>query len=340
MPSDAGLTSGGAGDMLAPAARFRADVEALVGPPERLGIAVSGGPDSLALLLLAHAAFPGTISAATVDHALRAGSAAEAAAVAVLCAARGIPHRILERPADWPVSGQSAARDLRYTLLGRWADELGLAYVATAHQRDDVAEGFLMRAARGSGVAGLAAMRAVAPWPVRGASRARLIRPLLGWSRTELATIADGFAPATDPSNADPRYERTHARALLAAQDWLHADRLARAATNLREAETALQWLADEAWRSRATQAPGGAVTVDAAGLPRETRRRLVARALGQLSGEGGDSPVWEGDGLDRLVDRLDAGAAGTLAGVRATPGERWRFTLAPPRRGSQKHQD
>jgi tRNA(Ile)-lysidine synthase len=322
------------GDGPARPARFRADLEALIGPPGQLGIAVSGGADSLALLLLAQAAFPGAIRAATVDHRLRPESAAEAAMVAAVCAARGIAHRILARPETWAVAGQSEARALRYALLGDWAQAEGLIYVATAHHLDDLAESFLIRAGRGAGVAGLAAMRAVAPWPAGAAYRTRLVRPLLGWTRAELAAVvADaGLVAAEDPSNADPHYDRTHARALLRREHWLRPERLARAAANLGEAEAALQWLADEAWRSRVTIAPG-VVTIDAAGLPRETRRRLAAKAIGHLAPDADR----DREGLDRLVDRLDAGAAATLAGVRAAPGASWRFTPAPPRRGSQK---
>ncbi|HWL47026.1 MAG TPA: tRNA lysidine(34) synthetase TilS [Sphingomonadaceae bacterium] len=313
--------------------RFRADFGALIGAPARFGVAVSGGADSLALLLLADAAFAGAVRAATVDHRLRPEAAAEAAMVAAVCAARGIPHRILVRPENRPVAGQGGARELRYALLGAWAEEEGLADVATAHHRDDVAESFLLRAARGAGVSGLAAMRAVAPWPTGAPHRARVVRPLLGWTRAELAAIVadSGLTPAEDPSNADPHYDRTHARALLRREPWLRPERLARTAANLADADSALQWLADEAWRSRAVSATAGQVTIDVAGLPRETRRRLAARAIGCLNPGAG------GEGIDRLVDRLDAGAAASLAGVRAGPGACWRFTLAPPRRNAQK---
>ena len=326
-------------------ARFRAGVEALAGAQERIGVAVSGGGDSLALLLLAHAAFPGAVRAATVDHGLRPEAAAEAAMVAQVCAARGLPHSILGPPPGGGINGgnmQEQARRLRYAALGRWARAEAIGHVAVAHHRGDVAESFLMRAARGSGVSGLAMMKADAPMPFAGTAAGeggvRLIRPLLGWSRAELRAIVDaaGLIPADDPSNRDPRYDRTRARALLARDGWPPADRLARAAANLAEAEAALEWLADLAWRDRATESPPSAILIDMADLPRETRRRLAARAIARLRPDPGKGRSRDSDGLDRFVDRLDGGRAATLAGVRATPGARWRFTVAPARRAEK----
>jgi tRNA(Ile)-lysidine synthase len=114
--------------------RFRRDLEALAGgPPGRLGVAVSGGPDSLALLLLAHGAFEGRTEAATVDHRLRPENADEAALVARLCGDLGVPHATLADPAS-AIAGagaQAQARALRYRLLAGWAGERGIAWLAT-----------------------------------------------------------------------------------------------------------------------------------------------------------------------------------------------------------------
>ena len=108
--------------------RFAADLDALVPPGERVGVAVSGGPDSLALLLLAAAARPGLIEAATVDHGLRPESGAEAEMVASICAKLDVPHAILA--ADWsepPTANiQAEARTMRYRLLADWAEQQGL----------------------------------------------------------------------------------------------------------------------------------------------------------------------------------------------------------------------
>src|SRR4051794_20667325 len=142
--------------------RFVRDLDALSASGARIGIAVSGGPDSLALLLLAAAARPGKIDAATVDHGLRPGSREEAEMVAGVCAILGVPHAILT--AQWenrPISAiQERAREERYRLLAHWAKERELDAIATAHHLDDQAETLLMRLARGSGVRGLAGMHA------------------------------------------------------------------------------------------------------------------------------------------------------------------------------------
>src|SRR5690606_9722008 len=125
--------------------RFAEGLDALIAREERVGLAVSGGPDSLALLLLAAAARPGLVAVATVDHGLRPASADEAAMVAEVCSQLGVSHRTLLT--DWPeppqANIQSAARAMRYRLLGEWAEEQGLPAIATAHHADDQAETLL-----------------------------------------------------------------------------------------------------------------------------------------------------------------------------------------------------
>ncbi|HZU63565.1 MAG TPA: tRNA lysidine(34) synthetase TilS, partial [Novosphingobium sp.] len=145
----------------------------------RLGLAVSGGPDSLALLLLAHAAWPGRVAAATVDHGLRPESAGEAAEVARICAGLGVAHATLPVSIG-PGNIQTEARTARYAALAQWMAAEGLAALATAHHADDQAETLLLRLNRASGVAGLAGVRARALVP---GSRLLLLRPLLGWRR-------------------------------------------------------------------------------------------------------------------------------------------------------------
>ncbi|MEC7398775.1 MAG: tRNA lysidine(34) synthetase TilS, partial [Pseudomonadota bacterium] len=115
---------------------------------------MSGGPDSLALLLLAQAAFPGMVEAATVDHGLRSESADEARFVAGLCRDRGIPHEILTCAVE-AGNMQDRARSARYAALDQWAKEHAIAAIATAHHADDQAETLLMRLNRGSGLSGL-----------------------------------------------------------------------------------------------------------------------------------------------------------------------------------------
>jgi len=312
--------------------RFRADALALTGAEpgaQRLALAVSGGPDSLALLLLAHAAFPGAVTAATVDHGLRPEAAEEAALVRRLCNQLDVHHDTLAGTVPAEGNLQQGARALRYALLADWARGRA-AWIATAHQQDDVAETFLMRARRGAGVGGLAAMAASRPL-----GEALLVRPLLGWSRAELVEIVEGagIAPVRDPSNQDPRFDRARIRALLADAEDLPVDRLALAARNLRDAEDALAWAEEKAWAERAARR-GDVLAVDPAGLPRELRRRLLERAVAATRAAHGLGPDWRETGLDPLLARLDAGGSGTIAEVIArTKAGIWRFELAPPRR-------
>jgi len=303
------------------AERFRADLEALTsGAPRRIGVAVSGGPDSVALLLLACAAYPGCVQAATVDHGLRAESAAEAAFVAALCGDLGVPHATLEAGMTDTANLQAAARARRYSLLGQWAREAGAACLATAHHLDDQAETLVMRLLRGSGLAGLAGIRAAQ------AGAVPIVRPLLGWRRDELAAIvaAAGIAAVADPSNEDPRFDRARVRRRLAETGWIDPVPLARSAAALAQAEEALEWTVERLWRDRVD-----GFALDPAGIPDELRRRLVARILASLGG-----PAPRGAAMTRLLATLDAGGTATLAEVKCAGGETWRFTPAPPRKG------
>ncbi len=309
-------------------ARFGADLYALAGAASGpFGVAVSGGPDSLALLMLAHAARPGAVHVATVDHGLRPESAAEALFVAGFCGRLAIPHTILRAEAPLAGNVQSAARAMRYHLLGDWARAAGLAFLLTAHHADDQAETLLMRLMRGSGVGGLAGVRARA-W-IEGI---QVIRPLLGWRRAELAAIVEaaGLSAVDDPSNADPRFDRARLRSRLAQSDWLDPPALARSAAALAQAEDALDWSAARLHAERA-RAEGGMLRIDMRDLPVELRRRLVLRALAALAPDAAP----RGAELDRLLAALGAGRAATLAGIRCdAKGDVWRFTVAPPRSG------
>ncbi len=309
------------------------DLEALLtgalgrspGDAERMAVAVSGGPDSVALLLLAAAAFPGRVTAITVDHGLRAGAAAEAAMVAAQCARHGLPHVTLAWTGGSAGPGvQAAARAARYALMAEWCAANGVALLLTAHHADDQAETLLMRMARGSGSAGLAGIRACRPL-LPGVT---LVRPLLTVRRAALAAIAveSGWVIADDPTNRDPHYARTRARQLLAAAAWLDAGQMAAAAAHLADAEAALAWAADRAWAGRA-RVDGGIVALDAAGLPDELVRRLALRAIAVLAPDAAP----RGPDVARLVARMQTGGSGTLAGVRGAGGMPWRFQQARP---------
>ena len=313
-------------------ARFAVDLDALIAPGERIGAAVSGGPDSLALLLLAAAARPGLVKAASVDHGLREDSRAEADAVGGLCDRIGVEHAILT--IDWPVRPASAlqerARRRRYEALGAWAKANGLGAIATGHHADDQAETLLMRLMRGAGVRGLAAMRAAAPLP--GVSEVSLLRPLLGWRRAELeAVVAQaGIEAADDPSNHDEQHERVRVRRLLAQTPWLDPASLATSSGHLAAADAAIEWAV--AREVAAVRSEAGALCYAPGDAPPEIRRRVAARLVAMLASEGGGEAL-RGRELDHLLAALDAGRSATLRGVQASGGPEWRFRAAPPRR-------
>lgn len=305
--------------------RFRADLAALAGdPPGRIGIAVSGGPDSLALLLLGAAADPGSVEAATVDHGLRAESAEEARFVAKVCETLGVPHAVLEPVGPIVGSLQAAARQARYEQLEAWRRERALDWVLTAHHADDQAETLVMRLNRGSGAGGLAGIR-----PRSG----QVLRPLLGWRRRELEAIVreTGIEPVADPSNVDERFDRARLRRRLAGADWIDPAALTRSAAALAEADQALGWAADRLFAERATGG-AGSWAIDMSGVPAELRRRLLVRMLRTIAPQA--EP--RGEELTRLLATLEAGGTATLAGMKCSGGQPWRFEPAPPRRGAR----
>jgi tRNA(Ile)-lysidine synthase len=301
--------------------RFSNAVSGLVAPADRqsMGVCVSGGPDSVALLLLARAAFPG-VEAATVDHGLRPESAREAADVARICGDLGLRHEAL-RLADRPAGNlQDWARKARYAALEHWADTRGRSVLLTAHHVDDQLETLLMRLNRGSGVGGLAGIRA---------RNGRVVRPLLGWRKAELeALVRDaGVLAADDPSNRDARFDRARLRAVLSTVDWIDADAASRSAAALAEADAALAWAAEECAAVRVTDDAGG-LGFDPAGVPAEIVRRVVARCLTRIDTDAAP----RGEALDRLISALWAGETATLAGVKCWGGDLWHFAAAPPR--------
>ena len=310
--------------------RFASDWTALWPEDSPVGLAVSGGPDSLALLALAHAALPGKFAVATVDHRLRAASADEAAMVAGLCDRLEIAHRTLAVEVLRKGNLSAQARTARYAALGAWAVEQGLAAIATAHHADDQAETLLLRLNRGAGLTGLAAMRPRAPLP--GSPDIALLRPLLGWRKAELVAVvaAAGWTPADDPSNRDPRFDRARLRAALAANAWLDPARVAASAAHLRDAADALDWAVAREFAERV--AADGDVTDYRPTAPRAIRLGVLARIVAQTV-VGAQPP--RGAELARLLASLEAGGVATLGGWRgdARGGDGWRFTRPPPHR-------
>jgi tRNA(Ile)-lysidine synthase len=324
------------------AARFRADLLALLGraplPDAPLALAVSGGPDSMAMLALAHAAFPDAVAAATVDHRFRPASADEAAMVGEACEKRGVRHRILVPTS--PIEGasiQARAREMRYFLLEQWAAEVRACALLTAHHADDQAETFLMRAARGSGVAGLA----VDPRPARVGRRwpDRYCVPCSAGAASSCAiwSVAAGLPLVDDPSNRDDsRHDRTRFRALLAHAPELDIGGLAAAARHAAEAEATLAGLADRYWAERAVTLGEAEIRLDLADLPRDIRRRLVRRAIREMRGLARiTTPAFtDGANIEALLDQLEALSGGTHAGIEArTRATFATFRPSPPRR-------
>jgi len=295
-------------------------------------LAVSGGPDSTALLVLfdrwrqnvrascagAAPAGPPPAVVATVDHRLRPAAAAEAAAVAELAGRLGLAHRTLVWDGAKPAADlQAAARAARYRLLASLAAELDFDAVVTAHSRDDQAETLLLRLAHGSGVDGLAAMAPARPL----ADGVDLVRPLLDVPRGRLGAClaAAGVAAADDPSNADPRFARVRLRRLMPglAAEGMTTERLAAVARRAGRAAAALAATADALATTALAVHPGGFARLDAAALaaaPEEIALRLLGRAVAVA----GAPPTY-----GPRLERLEAALAAVLAG------ERVRRTLA-----------
>ena len=314
--------------------RFRADLDRIADDIDGMFlVAVSGGPDSMAMLTLAADAFPGRITAATVNHGLRVEAADEAAIVAAYCGTIGVAHATLA-PAV-PIAGasiQAQARASRYALLAEHARAVGAAAITTAHHVDDQAETFLMRAVRGAGLAGLAGIRARTE--IAGVT---ILRPLLDWRRAELrAIVRRAEVPfVDDPSNQDDRHDRTRFRRLLGENEWLDPPHLARAAATLAETDADVRAIVQWLWGERAV-VTSGEVRIAIEGLPRELLRRLARRAIGSVRVDAQIAqPEWrDSTNIERLLDALIAGKRGTQAGVVVSPrGGAWRFRVAPARR-------
>lgn len=334
-------------------------------PEPALVLAVSGGPDSTALLWLAarwrkRLKRRPKLLAVTVDHGLRKESAREALAVKKLAKKLKVEHRTLRWTGPKPKTGiQEAARHARYQLLGDAARKAGAEYVLTAHTLDDQAETVLFRLLRGSGVAGLRGMSAGAPlpgWPgTTRANRRFVSRPFLHVPKSRLlATLEAAKIPfADDPSNRDPRFTRPRLRALMPrlAEEGLTAQRLALLAERVTRTEIVLYDVLNEALMRLA---PGpwpeeGPVTVDAVAfgdLAEEIQLRMLDRLIGWTGNEG---PVelgklealcaaLEGPLIDALMEPKRASFRRTLAGAMITlSGTKLTVERAPPRRTGMK---
>ncbi|MBT9382699.1 tRNA lysidine(34) synthetase TilS [Pseudooceanicola sp. CBS1P-1] len=273
-----------------PQARIAARLGAGNGQVRRLGVAVSGGGDSLALLHLLAGLAPDlglALQAVTVDHGLRPEARAEAEAVGRSCAQLGLPHAILTWQ-DWDGQGnlQDQARRARYALMADWARGQGLSQIALGHTADDLAETFLMRLARAAGIDGLSAMSGHV-----ARDGITYLRPMLEIGRAELRHWlgARDLVWAEDPSNEDRGYARVRARDALSAlaPAGVSARAIGEAAQNLAAARQALgHYAALEA--RRLVTADRGDLLIERAGfaaLPPEIARRILSGALVWLAG-------------------------------------------------------
>jgi tRNA(Ile)-lysidine synthase len=323
-------------------------------------LAVSGGPDSIALMWLA-ARWRRTLArgprliAVTVDHGLRPEARGEARDVKRLARTLDLPHRTVRWSGAKPKTGlPAAARSARYRLLAQAARANGATHILTAHTRDDQAETLLMRLLRGSGIAGLAAM-------ARQSERdgVLLARPFLHVSKSQLVATLNkaklGFAD--DPTNHDTGYTRPRLRAIMPvlAAEGGDARNLARLASRLARANAALEVLVDGAERYLAltdASRPGieaGTGAFDAkafAAMPEEIRLRLLKRAIDRFGHEG---PAELGK-VEALLSALDQAGQESTARYRPRHRPRLKQTLggalvslidgrirvepAPPRRG------
>lgn len=330
-------------------------------PFPALILAVSGGPDSTALLVLAarwraRLDNPPKLVAVTIDHGLRPESKREAKAVETLARKLGVEHRTLRWAGRKPTTGlQQAAREARYRLLAEAAREARAGHVLTAHTLDDQAETVLFRMARGSGVSGLAGMGPVTALPVEEGRGILLVRPLLDVAKSRLiATLkAEKIPYARDPSNRDPRFARSRLRTLMPAlaREGLTAARLSALARRVQKVEDALFEALNDA-QARIAPGPWPAdepVTIECEAfmdLPHEIATRLLGRVI---AWQGDEGPVELGkletlydamrDPLDAALNGLDhlakfrrtlAGAVVTLAKDRIT------VERAPPRASRQ----
>lgn len=309
------------------AARVHAALDRLAGDMPRIGIALSGGGDSVALMHLARSWARGHhLMAATVDHGLRPESADEAITAHRAATELGIPHATLLWRRDTEAGNlMAAARDARLRLLSGWASRNRLSAILLGHTLDDQAETMLMRLDRGAGVDGLSGMA-----PARQAFDMQWLRPMLAVSRDELRDWLRqrGIGWTDDPSNDNPDYERVRIRKALQHLD-ISADRLAQSAENLAMARDALQVFAAQV-ADDAEAAHGTLILpmTEFRRAPTEIRRRLLVAGLRFINASD-YSPRRES--LLHALTAVNCSAKITLDGVIAEPiGDRLRLLREP----------
>ncbi|HEY7977593.1 MAG TPA: tRNA lysidine(34) synthetase TilS [Rhizomicrobium sp.] len=301
-------------------------------------VAVSGGGDSVALMLLLaayarHAKLPPPVIL-TVDHGLRPDSAKDAKAVLKMAADAELKAHVLTWKGATPKSDiEAEARAARYRLMGEWLAAHEVAALYVAHTMEDQAETFLLRLARGSGLDGLSAMRVIAPYPMQGFAGLMLVRPLLDMARAPLRDFLRARKQAwiEDPMNGDPRFARSKLRAAWPQLEalGLTAHRVSDAAEHLGRAREALDDM-NAALLARAARFEDGGALIDSVRLkmaPREVGLRALAAILSRVSGETYRPRFGR---LERLYNSIRDGSLGggaTLHGCIVAPAA--RTTLA-----------
>ncbi|MEO9601514.1 tRNA lysidine(34) synthetase TilS [Parasphingorhabdus sp.] len=307
--------------------RFAAALERLVpalqSTDQKLGLAVSGGPDSLALLLLASQVCPGRIAAATVDHGLRPASRTEAEFVASICHERNIPHTILKPVIPIRGSIQSAARRARYGLLHDWMKEEDIHWLATAHHADDQLETMIMRILRGSGIDGMSGIRE---------KRGDIIRPLLHFQKSELETYVahQGIDAVNDPSNHDQSFDRVRVRNTLKDLTGFDTSLSSQSASALNAAREAIEWVVEQLAVEHIERTDVGC-TLSKTEFPSEIQRRLLLKSLHIC--DPALSP--RGSQISQTILALKKGETVTLGNILCRGGETWTFQTAPKRQNS-----
>ncbi|GGF54664.1 tRNA(Ile)-lysidine synthase [Terasakiella brassicae] len=287
---------------------------------ERFAVAVSGGADSLALCLLAAIWAKDTgrhLVALSVDHGLRTASRQECNGLHETLTAKGIEHHILTWVGEKPTSGiQAAAREARYQLMSRWCLENQIEDLMVAHHQDDQAETFLLRLARGSGVDGLGAMKAITQY-----GEIRLLRPLLDIPKSRLISTLETMGQdwVEDPSNQNEDFDRVKIRKNMALfQDLgLTSERLVQTAHAMQRAGDALQRMTRNWLKQYAHLFEEGYCIIERTGLDGledEIRLRSLARIGMVISGEIYPPRL---ERLQRLSMSLKKGSDATLMGCR-----------------------
>ncbi|MEO7223266.1 MAG: tRNA lysidine(34) synthetase TilS [Devosia sp.] len=325
------------------------EIEALFAPLElyeKLGLAVSGGPDSLALMLLMAdwARTPGRpeLFVYTVDHGLRIEAAAEAAMVVREAQVLGLPVRSLRWEGDKPITGiQAAARHARYRLLGQAMEADGVAILVTAHHLADQAETVLMRLAHGSGIEGLRGMDALSL-----VEDCEVYRPLLSVRPEVLREVASeaGLNPAYDPSNTDQHYERVRWRLMLPALEamGLTLERLGTFARRMDDASRAIHAAAEDAYPRIVTPITSERMELSLLAFSREpapVAAFVLKRVLELVTADPGRSPPLGAlEMLSRRLQRFEPLKNTTLSGcVVSSDGEMILVRREGPRTAALK---